>query len=349
MRRLFVGIFCIFAFFSTQSIASQCSLDISSLAAKSQTLTNSFSELPDATATSAFFQNNDDPRIVVSLGLTKPTPISGMSLTAYVKSIENQFSSYIASVKDQGRGIEMTTFPGDPLSWRIIEEAKLPNVGPSIVGRMFIRLNDSCLLTANYVAPSSINLRSKWQAMADAIVALRTDLQSDVKPAVWGPEDTTPTGSTALLIGVFSPLACSLIGYFLLGHFTRLDSPSVYTKIVLACISLVMAGSVFFLHGIFSENLKSLKYTDELILMSVVFVLCAGSLIFGQAMTVLALVTSCITGITMISLAFFGWVPNVGVAFSVGVAVMIMSVLGFVSWTFGASVEANSRVRTSVR
>lgn len=351
MLRLIIAGFCFLILTTSHALAAQCDLDINNVVQKSKVLSASFSALPGATEASVFLQSTDDPRIVANLTLSTATPTDGKSLTSYLNDIDHQYSPYVQSVKAEGRDISMVVFPLDPVSWKIVEEAKLPNIGPSIVGRMFIRLSDECLLSTNFVSPSSINLRPKYQALSQAIVDLRSDLSEYEMPIKWGPEDTTPTGATAIIIGYLSPLICSLIGFFLLGHYSRLDRPSVYTRIVLMCIALIASGTIVFMHEVFSENLGHLKYSDQLLLMATVALACALSLISPQSIALFSLVISFVGGITTLSLSTFNWVPDRAVAVVVGCSIVLLSVLGFLSWTFGALNPKNEvfKIKSSPR
>lgn len=335
MQRFLAYFFMIFAALTSAAWAQQCMIDTRAVVLSSQYFRDQFNISPGGTQDSLTLQMKDDLRIIVNFGMESPTPSAKQSISQYLNGVRAEFSPYISAVKSEGRWIEMTTFPYEPLAWRVVEEAKLPDVGPSLAGRMYIRLSEDCLLAANFVAPSNINLRSRWHAFSDAIANLRTDASSLVTPTHWADEDTTPTGVMALAIGYFSPMFCAIAGFFLLGHLTRLDRPSLYTRINLVNIGAIMVGSILYQHNAFVEEFKNFRYTDNALLLTTTGLLCFIALGFNQTMTVLALVTSCITGITLISLSFFEWTPDPNISLVVGSAVLLMGVLGFLSWSLG--------------
>lgn len=335
MHRFLAYFFMIFAALTATASAQQCMTDTRAVVLSSQYFKDQFKSAPGGTQGSLTLQLKDDPRIIVNFAMESPLPSAKRSISQYLNVVRSDFSSYIAAVKAEGRWIEMTTFPYEPLAWRIVEEAKLPDVGPSLVGRMYIRLSEDCLLAANFVAPSNINLRSRWHAFSDAIANLRMDAGGLVTPTQWADEDTTPTGVMALAIGYFSPMFCAVAAFFLLGHLTRLDRPSLYTRIVLSCVGAIMFGSIAYQWNAFAEEFRHLRYTDNALLLATTGLLCFVALGFNQTMTVLALVTACITGLTLVSLSFFEWTPDPNISLVVGGAILIMGVLGFLAWSMG--------------
>jgi hypothetical protein len=335
MQRFLAYFFMIFAALTSTAWAQQCMLDTRAVLISSPYFQEQFNTAPGGTQGSLTLQMKDDPRIIVNFAMETPDASAKRSISQYLNGVRAEFSSYISAVKAEGRWIELTTFPYEPLAWRIVEEAKLPDVGPSLVGRMYIRLSEDCLLAANFVAPSNINLRSRWHAFSDAVANLRSDAASFVIPTQWAPEDTTPTGIMALAIGYFSPMFCAIAGFFLMGHLTRLDRPSLYTRINLASIGAVMVGSILYQSNAFIEEFQNLRYTDNALLLATTGLLCFVALGFNQTMTVLALVTACITGLTLVSLSFFEWTPDPNISLVVGGTILIMGVLGFLSWSMG--------------
>lgn len=335
MRRLFAYFMVLFMGMAATASAAQCLVDARAAVSKSSYFAQNFTSVAGSTQGSLTMQHKEDPRILVNFAIAVPQPSAGRSVQTYLQSARDEFAPYINAVKAEGRWIELTTFPYEPIAWRIVEETTLPDVGPVLAGRMYIRLSEDCLLSANFVAPTSINLRSRWHAFSDAIANLRTDLQSMTQPTKWANEDTTPTGVSALAIGFVSPIFVAIAAFFLLGHLTRLDRPSVYTRTVLACVGVIMLGALAYQSSAYMEGLKTIRYTDNALLIGLTGIICLVALAFRQAMTVLALTMACIVGMTLISLSFLEWTPDPNVSFAVGGAATAMGVLGFLSWSLG--------------
>jgi hypothetical protein len=345
MHRFLAYFFLIFAALTATAAAQQCMIDTRAVVRSSPYFMDQFKIAPGETQASLTLQMKDDPRIVVNFAMESPLPSEKRSISQYLKLVRAEFTSYINAVKAEGRWIELTTFPYEPLAWRVVEEAKLADVGPSLVGRMYIRLSEDCLLAANFISPSNINLRSRWHAFSDAIANLRTDAGALASPTEWADEDTTPTGVMALAIGYASPMFCAIAAFFLLGHLTRLDRPSLYTRIVLACIGAIMFGSIAYQWNAYAEEFKHIRYTDNALLLATTGLLCFVALGFNQTMTVLALVTACITGLTLVSLSFFEWTPDPNISLVVGGAILTMGVLGFLAWSMGDVLETRKPIQ----
>lgn len=345
MHRFLAYFILIFAALTATAGAQQCMTDTRAVVRSSQYFKSQFNIAPGETQASLTLQMKDDPRIIVNFAMETPLPSEQRSILQYLTLVRSDFTSYISAVKAEGRWIELTTFPYEPLAWRIVEEAQLPDVGPSLVGRMYIRLSEDCLLAANFVAPSNINLRSRWHAFSDAIANLRTDAAALASPTQWAEEDTTPTGVMAMAVGYFSPMFCAIAAFFLLGHLTRLDRPSLYTRIVLACIGAIMVGSIAYQLNAYTAEFKNLRYTDNALLLTTTGLLCFVALGFNQAMAVLALVTACITGLTLVSLSFFEWTPDPNISLVVGAAILIMGFLGFLAWSMGDVLETKVPIK----
>ena len=88
-----------------------------------------------------------------------------------------------------------------------------------------------------------------------------------------------------------------------------------------------------------------MRYTDNALLLLTTGLLCFLALAFNQTMTVLALVTTCITGLTLVSLSFFEWTPDPNISLVVGGAILIMGVLGFLAWSMGDVLDTRKPVQ----
>ncbi len=312
--------------------AGQCTLDPRLIVATSPYFATQMI-VKQVSPTSLTLQHKEDGRFIANFSMETPPVSSGKSLTTYLNSIRSENENYLATLKAKGRWAELATFPADPVSWRIVEETNVADVGPALQGRMYIRFNDDCMLTTNFLAPNSANLMEKWHAFNAAITDLRVSAAQFVTPGAWANEDTTPTGVKAIISGFGVPVAITLIAYFMLGHLTRLDPPSALTRIVLVCAGVAAFGGFAVQFNAYREELAALRYTDNALLLLACGILSFLSLAFAQKTTVASLLMSFIGGIALVTFGLVDWTPDPIINSLVGGSLIIMSTLGFLSWS----------------
>jgi hypothetical protein len=332
MGRFLVLFFALMSAMTGLANAGQCTLDPRVIVATSPYFATQM-VVKQVSPASLTLQHKDDGRFIVNFAMETPPYAGGQSLTKYLNSVRKDNESYLSSLKAKGRWAELATFPADPVSWRLVEETNVTDVGPALQGRMYIRFNDDCMLTANFLAPSSVNLMEKWHSFNAAITDLRASAVHFVVPGVWGNEDTTPTGANAIIGGFGVPLAIAVVAYFLLGHLTRLDPPSALTRVVLVCAGVVALGGFGVQFKAYQEELVALRYTDNALLLLTCALLSFLSLAFAQKVTVASLLVSCISGIALVTMGYVDWTPDPTINTLVGASLIIMSTLGFLSWS----------------
>jgi hypothetical protein len=343
MGRIFALFFVFLASMAgVANAASQCTLDPRVIVRTSPYFSTQMVVKQVSTSTITL-QHKDDGRFLVNFTMETPPYAGGLSIGQYVNHVRSENEDYLASLKAKGRWAELSTFPADPVSWRLVEETSVTDVGPALQGRMYIRFNNDCMLTANFLAPNSANLMEKWHTFNAAITDLRSTAAQYVVPGQWANEDTTPTGVKALLGGFGLPLFITAIAYLLLGHLTRLDPPSALTRIVLVCSTAVSFGGFAIQFSAYQDEIAALRYTDNALLLLTCGILSLLSLAFAQKVTVMSLLASCIGGVALVTLSYFDWTPDPLINTLVGCSLIIMSTLGFASWSASPRSEIKFR------
>jgi hypothetical protein len=332
MGRFLALFFVLIAAMPSLANAGQCTIDPRVIVSTSPYFATQM-VVKQVSPTSLTLQHKDDGRFLVNFAIETPPYAGGLSLTKYLNNVRKDNESYLSSLKAKGRWAELATFPADPVSWRLIEETNVMDVGPALQGRMYIRFNNDCMLTANFLAPSSVNLMEKWHSFNAAITDLRVSASQFVVPGVWADEDTTPTGLNAIIGGFGVPLAIAVVAYFLLGHLTRLDPPSALTRIVLVCAGIVALGGFAVQFHAYQEELPALRYADNALLLLTCAILSFLSLAFAQKTTVASLLVSCISGVALVTMSYVEWTPDPTINTLVGASLIIISTLGFLSWS----------------
>lgn len=337
MGRFFSLFLVLFVAMAGAANAAQCTLDPRVIVATSPYFATQMA-VKQFNTSSVTLQSNDDGRFIVNFSMDTPPASTGLSVSQFLAEIRKETAPYLASHKAKGQWAELATFPYDPVSWRTVEETTVADVGPAFQGRMYIRLNSDCLLTANFLAPSSANLLSKWHAFNAAITDLRTSAAQYVTAGDWADEDTTPTGVKAIIGGFALPVVLSLIAYYLLNHLSRLDAPNALTRVVLICAAAVSLGGFGLQYSAYQEEFHLLRYTDNALLLGFCGILSLAAITLAQRATLLSLLTSCIGGLTLVSLSYFDWTPDPIINSLVGGSLVIMGGLGFLSWSMTSPV-----------
>jgi hypothetical protein len=296
-------------------------------------------EVYEKTPSSITLRHKDDPRIIANFAVDTPAPSVGLSKTEYMAQYEIDLGTQALVAQNEHRTVETSFFPYEPLAWRIVESTTLPNVGKSLEGHMFIRLAENCLVKASYIAPDSPNLMTRWKEMATAIADLRTSAAPFVLTTSFERENTAPAGLLGLAVGWIAPLLVIGLLYYSLRHYSRLDPPSLSTKIVIGSMAVMSLGLIIQQHSVFLNGLALLKYTDALLMLTTCFGATVAALLLAQKASVFALITGAVTGGSLLASSLIGWTLDPVSMGAVGLSLLLVSVLGFIAWShpFGAT------------
>lgn len=272
------------------------------------------------------FSHKDDARVIASFE-TRPSPsISGLSRSVYVGRLKEYADSYVSKVKAAGRWGESSVFPYEPMSWRTVEETSIPSVGDALVGHMEIRLSSDCTLVSDFIAPSSLTLRSRWSAMTTAISDIRTTAAAQVSTEVWAPEDTNPVGIQALAAGFAVPLAVMFFVYLLLSNLLRFEAPAFPVRAILGGSSLVAISTLSFQAKAFADNFADGRFVDTLLLLAVASVASVAGAFLGSRAGTFAVVASTVGGVAISISGSFGWTPAPTLNLVSGVVMAVMGI-----------------------
>lgn len=285
---------------------------------------------------SATYSNVDDPRMIVTFTMTAAEPVDGLSRAEYVRRLD-EYATFAANrVKAQGHWADKAVFPYDPVAWRTLEETVVQGVGDAFAGHMEIRLTPDCVLSADFISPTSPNLRSRWSQMTAAVSDIRNRASNLTVADDWMPDDTTPTGITALAGGFVSPVGVIGLIYLLLGQIRRLDPPGMSTRVVLGSCAALAAGCLAYQVPAYREAFRELRYLDNALLLSFVALTCLAGALMAQRAAILGLLSASVAGIALSVASGFGWTPDVNVSFVTGAGLILMGVLGFYAWSEGS-------------
>nr|WP_250807767.1 hypothetical protein [Neorhizobium tomejilense] len=321
------------------SAVPACSVPLERIVQTSSYLTEQM-EVFEKGPASMTLRHKDDPRIVAAFSVDVPVPSIGLSKSEYMSYYEKETSRYAASVQGQNRAVETSFFPFEPLAWRISESSEIDGMGKALEGRISIRLAENCLVKASYIAPDSPNLHSRWKDMATAIVDLRETARPFVLTTDFQREDTSPTGLLGLTVGFFGPLLVIGLMYHALKHYSRLDEPSRNIRVVIGSMAFMSLGLAIQQRDIFINGLSVLKYTDALLLLATCAAVAVAALFMAQRAAVLALITGAVTGSSLLASSAIGWTLDPISSGAVGFSLLIVAVLGFVSWQFSVTENA---------
>lgn len=279
------------------------------------------------------FRHRDDARMIVNFEGKKSPSIAGQSRGGYVQSLKESADAYAAKVKREGRWAEASAYPYEPIGWRTIEETEISSVGDALVGHAEIRFSSDCTLVSDFVAPSSLALRSRWTDMVTAIGELRTNAAQYASVEHWEREDTTPVGIPAIAGGFIAPLGVMLIVYMMLSSLLRFEDPNVGVRSVIGGVAVVAAASLALQSSAFVSGYATLRYVDNALLYGFTGILAALGCILGYRAGLFSLIAAVLSGIALIVSSFFGWTPSPVLNGSIGGLLILLGIGGIYLWS----------------
>lgn len=278
------------------------------------------------------FQHRDDPRIVATISMGTPASSFGLSKNSYIENYKREIEAYVDSVREEDRRVETAYFALEPLSWKIVEEKSVPSIGPVFEGKMDIRFSETCLLQAAFLSPDSTSLRTRWYELNSSVAQLRYTASSFIEETAWEPEDTTPIGGLALLVGFIAPSLVIALIYYSVSHLSRFGAPPIGTKIGIISVAILAVILAFIQRQAIIDGLSVLKYTDTFLMLTACFLVCVTSMAYSAKVSILALITGGVTGLSLMSSSFIGWTDNPALTGYIGISMLIVSLLGFLIW-----------------
>ncbi|MTH95482.1 hypothetical protein [Roseibium sp. RKSG952] len=327
IRKLFAAF--LFLFTLVPAAHAACELTPEHILRTSPYFSERMTASQDSTQYSVSYQHVDDPRIVATFSVSPAQPVGEVSRSDYVSLLEEQSRNFVNGVVSRGRWADYSVYPFDPVATRIIEQDEVDRVGTALVGQMRVRMTPECLLTAYYLAPASMNLRSRWVELDTRISELRDRASFLTVPETWLPDDTTPVGGTALGIGFGVPVAVMALLFFLMGNMRDLDGPRVLTKTVMVCSGIVGIGVIAVQFQLYQEGLAELRYVDNFALLATLAILSFAGAFGGTPKSLFVFIASCVTGITLSINSYLDWTPVPAITSFAGVALILMGVFGF--------------------
>ncbi|WP_315922936.1 hypothetical protein [Mesorhizobium sp. SP-1A] len=334
-----IGVFIIL--FGMVPAQAMCRLDVNQVVASSSYFNTRLVKSPEKQKDgSVVFSHVDDPRMVVSLSFGRADPVGHISRSAYVAKVDEFAGFMVGKAKAQGRWAEKSVHPHDPVASVVVEETKIDKVGDALVGHMEALFTPDCILIADFVSPSSQNLRSRWVQMAQEITTLRSSAAHMVVPISWEAEDTSPAGWKAVLAGLGTPLVVMILINALLGHVKELDPPSIHTRTVLGTNAFLVFSALIYQYGYYlpiaSMPFEEMKYLDSFLLLTLVGILCVAGALLAQRAARLGLISACVGGFALLSASYLGWTPDVNISLAVGLSMIIMGGLAYAAWSMAS-------------
>lgn len=279
------------------------------------------------------FRHKDDARIILNFESKHSQSVGGLSRGTYVKRLKEYAEGYTTRIKSEGRWAEASVFPYEPLAWRTVEETRIESVGDALVGHMEIRFSGDCTVVADFVSPSALTLRSRWNDMVIAIGELRTTAVPHMVMEKWEPEDTNPVGVPAIAGGFLAPLAVIFFVYMMMSSLLRFENPVLGVRAMIGSISLACAFALAFQARAFMDGIPELRYVDNLLLLAFAGGMAAAGALLGHRAGALALVTAAISGVALVVSAFYGWTPNPALNGAVGGILAALGIAGIYGWS----------------
>ena len=279
------------------------------------------------------FRHRDDARMIVNFEAKMSEPNAGFSRGGYVQSLKESADAYASKVKAQGRWAEAAAYPYEPIGWRTVEETEIASVGDALVGHIEIRFGPDCTVVSDFVAPSSLSLRSRWTDMVIAIGDLRTNAVKHVEVETWLPEDTNPVGVPAIAGGFIAPLGVMLVVYMVMSSLLRFEDPNIGVRAVIGGVAVASASALAVQSSAFVEGFASLKFVDNMLLYGFTGLVSAVGCLLGYRAGSFALIASAISGIALIVSAIFGWTPSPVLNGSLGGLMILLGVGGIYLWS----------------
>lgn len=279
------------------------------------------------------FRHRDDARMIVNFEGRTSDPITGLSRGGYVQSLKDNADAYVAKVKRQGRWAESSAYPYEPIGWRTVEETQIASVGDALVGHLEIRFGPGCTVVSDFVAPSTLSLRSRWTDMVLAIGELRAHGAKHVAVEHWEPEDTNPVGVPAIAGGFIAPLAVMLVVYMMMSSLMRFEDPNIGVRTVIGGIAVASASALAIQSSAFQEGFATLKYVDNMLLYGFTGVASAAGSLLGYRAGSFALIASAVSGVALVVSSLFGWTPSPVLNGSLGGLLLLLGGGGVYLWS----------------
>jgi hypothetical protein len=318
---------------SAASASEACKDSLQSIVATSPYIASNLMAVESSNPNQLTFRHRDDARMIANFEARKSYSNAGYSRGRYVQLLKENADLYASKVKGAGRWAESAVFPFEPIGWRTVEETEIASVGDALVGHIEIRFGPDCTVVSDFVAPSSLALRSRWSDMVTAIGELRTTAVSHVVVEAWEPEDTNPVGMPAIAGGFVAPLAAMLVAYMMLSSLLRFDDPTVGVRAVIGGVAATSAAALIVQSTAFQEGFDALKYVDNMLLYAFTGVISAAGCILGYRAGSFALVASAVSGTALVVSALFGWTPSPILNGSVGGLLLLLGVGGVYLWS----------------
>ncbi len=279
------------------------------------------------------FRHRDDSRMIVNFEGRVSDPVHGMSRGGYVQSLKDSADAYVSKVKGQGRWAESSAYPYEPIGWRTVEETQIASVGDALVGHLEIRFGPDCTVVSDFVAPSTLSLRSRWTDMVVAIGELRANAAKHVTIEQWEPEDTNPVGVPAIAGGFIAPLGVMMIVYMMMSSLMRFEDPNIGVRTVIGGIAFASAAALAIQSTAFQEGFANLKYVDNMLLYGFTGVVSAVACLMGYRAGSFALIAAAVSGVALIVSALFGWTPSPVLNGSIGGLLLLLGIGGVYLWS----------------
>lgn len=313
--------------------ANSCGDALNSIVGTSSYITTNMVSVPAEHEGQLTFRHKDDTRIIVNFESKHSQAVTGLSRGVYVNRLKEYAESYTSRIKSEGRWAEASVFPYEPLAWRTVEETQIASVGDALVGHLEIRFGPECTVISDFIAPSSLTLRSRWSDMVSSIGDLRSTAALHVVMEKWEAEDTNPVGVPAIAGGFLAPLAVMLFVYMMMSNLLRFETPVFGIRALIGSISLTCAFALAFQARAFMDGIPELRYVDNLLLLTFVGGMSASGALLGSRAGSLALVASSISGVALVVSAFYGWTPDPALNGTVGGILSALGIAGIYGWT----------------
>lgn len=279
------------------------------------------------------FRHRDDSRMIVNFEGRVSDPIAGLSRGGYVQSLKDSADAYVAKVKRQGRWAESSAYPYEPIGWRTVEETQIASVGDALVGHLEIRFSPDCTVVSDFVAPSTLSLRSRWTDMVLAIGELRTNAAKHVVVEQWEREDTSPVGVPAIAGGFIAPLGVMLVVYMMMSSLMRFEDPNIGVRAIIGGVAAASAAALAIQSTAFQDGFATLKYVDNMLLYAFTGVVSAVACLLGYRAGSFALIAAAVSGLALVVSAFFGWTPSPVLNGSIGGLLILLGSGGVYLWS----------------
>jgi len=328
---------------SAGASAAGCGIRAADIAATSPYFSRFMHRVEDRSdERSVTFAHNDDPRMLVVFTVSPAAKrLTDVTRSDYVEAIEEQAQNFAIGVRMKGRWAEASVFPYDPVAWRTVHEQDVEGLGAARISHMEINLTPDCVFVADSVSPVSMNLRSRWVEVHQAVADLRETARRYVIPIAFVPERNVPSGWVAVLGGFGLPTIVVALLYLLMGQMRNLDPPETTTRIVLGCSALIAFGALVMQRNVYFVGLReTMTFVDNSLLLGGIGIASGIGSAMRQRGALIGLLSTLIGGISIGVATVFRWTPDQYVSGSVSGAFILLGISGFYAWS-----EASSAAR----